>query len=478
MGEAIAESRFHERDFVEFFRRLRMETDLLHRWLEEGVLASGETTIGLEIEGWLVGKGCAPLPVNEQFLALVKNPLVVEELGKCNIELNVSPQKLSGSGLRVMQEELGGIWQECKKTAGLLGAEALLIGILPTLQLHDLRKENMTPTQRYAALDDQIGRMRRRQPHLIEITGEEDLRFMHEGVMVEAATTSLQLHLQVSPAQAAHFYNIALLVSAPLVAASGNSPFLFGHSLWDETRIPLFEQALAVDGVSAPEDYRVTFGTGFLTDSIAECFQENMQKYAIVLPVVWSDGPERMHHLRLHNGTVWRWNRPLIGFDAEGCPHVRIEHRVMSAGPTILDSMANAAFFFGLMYGLAGDLFTDPLLPPVPISFAQTRANFYAAAQHGLRALLMWGKKTPVNARELLLKELLPLAREALVAREIDNADIDLLLGIVEDRVRSGRTGAVWQRACAAHCDGDLRMMTQLYCSFQKSGAPVHEWGI
>jgi hypothetical protein len=56
----------------------------------------------------------------------------------------------------------------------------------------------------------------------------------------------------------------------------------------------------------------------YARESILECFEANRTRYPVLLPAVMDEPPESLAHLRLHNGTIWRWNRPLIGFDEQG----------------------------------------------------------------------------------------------------------------------------------------------------------------
>ena len=295
--------------------------------------------------------------------------------------------------------------------------------------------------------------------------------------MLEAATTSFQLHLKVHPQNASRAYNASMIVAAPMVAVASNSPYLFGHELWDETRIPLFEQSVAVGGFAGARHgplRRVTFGSGYVRDSLLECFIENEQHYPILLPMQFHDGLEQMSHVRLHNGTIWRWNRPLIGFDYDGMPHLRIEHRVVPGGPTIVDMIANAALFYGLMQALM----TAETPPEQRLEFSLARDNFYTAAHHGLGAHITWLDGVRGTLQSLLQEQLLPLARRGLEQLEIDTQDIDRYLGIIESRVRSGQTGAAWQRAYVAQHGDDLAKMTQAYRKNQESKVAVHEWGL
>jgi gamma-glutamyl:cysteine ligase YbdK (ATP-grasp superfamily) len=335
----------------------------------------------------------------------------------------------------------------------------------------------MSDLKRYRALNEQVLRMREGEPLELDIHGRQHLSTTHRSVMLEAATTSFQLHLKIHPRDAVHAYNAGIILSAPMVAATANSPYLFGHDLWDETRIPLFEQSVAVGGMADASHgplRRVTFGSGYARESIMECFVENEQHYPVMLPMQFHDGLEQMSHLRLHNGTIWRWNRPLIGFDYDGIPHLRIEHRVVPGGPTIVDAIANAALFFGLMQVLidAG----EPAEPHIP--FATARDNFYAAARYGLDARITWYDGEKGTLRSLLLQQLLPQARSGLESLEIDRNDIERYLGVIEARLQSGQTGAAWQRAWVARHGNDMAAMTAAYLARQDAGRPVHAWDL
>lgn len=477
MGQEIEETRFTPQDFVEYSERLCEETRLLGEWFREGAFSMRDRMGGFELEAWLIDNAARPAPVNEPFLAALDNPMVVPELARFNVELNDHPQHLWGSALSRFEASLGATWQRCSTVAAELNTRLLMIGILPTVREAELTQANMSDLKRYRALNEQVLRLREGRPLELDIHGREHLKTSHKSVMLEAATTSFQLHLKVHPGNATRAYNASLVLSAPMVAAAANSPYLFGHDLWDETRIPLFEQSVSVSGFAGASHgpmRRITFGSGYVRDSILECFIENEQHYPVLLPMSFHEGLEQMSYLRLHNGTIWRWNRPLIGFDYDGIPHLRIEHRVVPSGPTVVDAIANAAFFFGLMQSLIHS--DDP--PERQIPFATARDNFYAAARHGLDAHVTWlgDQKGPVHA--LILEQLLPAARRGLEAIEIDPGDIDKYLGIFEGRVRNAQNGAAWQRAFVARHGTDMERLTEAYYRRQEQGNPVHEWDI
>ena len=469
MGQEIGQTQFQHADFVRFARQLELETRALREAESAGALGEEEPVIGLELEAWLLDPAGGPLPANEALLAALGDPAVVPELARFNVEFNVAPQPLRGRGLALLEQELRLRWTACRGAARGLGAELAAIGILPTLRDADLTLASMSPMQRYRALNEQVQRLRHGAPVRLGIEGVERLASTHRDVMLEAATTSLQAHLQVPAAQAVRHYNAAILLSAPMVALSANAPFLFGRRLWAETRIPLFEQAVDA-GPEAPP--RVSFGSGYATASLLEVFEENLREHPVLLPIAFLPEGRELAHLRLHNGTIWRWNRPLIGFDAAGRAHLRIEHRVMSAGPGFTDMLANLAVFFGACRALA----TMVEAPEERLPFKLARANFYAAARHGLEAELVWLDGQRGTAAALLEDEILPLARQGLADAGVARDLIQRYLGLAHERLAAGQTGAVWQQRFVEAHGADMHALTRAYLDRLHAGQPVHTW--
>jgi hypothetical protein len=474
MGQEISQTCFAGQDYAEYGRRLRQEADLLNTWLAEGSFSSLGEVGGYELECWLLDHNYFPAPINQAFLTRLNNPLVVPELSRFNVELNGAPQALHGPALSAMRHELQGTWSQCQEVAHDLDSVLMMIGILPTIRQKDLTLANMADLKRYRALNKQVIARRAGRPLHIEIEGRQRLDLIHPDVMLEAATTSFQLHFQTAQEEAVRYFNASLITAGPLLAAAVNSPYLFDHDLWDETRIPLFEQSVdSVDGSEASA-HRVDFGKAYVVDSVYECFADNLNNYPVLLPLLMDEPPERFAHLRLHNGTIWRWVRPLIGFDRNGTPHLRIEQRVLPAGPTIADMLANAALYFGLVRFLAG--LKDA--PEKDFPFELARENFYAAAMCGLEADLHWMGGGQVKARTLLKEEILPMARHGLKTLMLDLTDIDNALEILEDRITSGQTGAAWQRAYRRRHKADSLHLVVAYLEQQRSGVPVHQWEI
>ncbi|HEX4847847.1 MAG TPA: glutamate-cysteine ligase family protein [Novosphingobium sp.] len=475
MGQEIATTGFCEGDFARFSARLGAETALLRDlWAGHGLSRQGPIA-GFELEAWLIDRNCFPAPHNQAFLARLADPQVVPELSRFNIELNGDPQPLAGDGLARLEQALGHSWQRCVANAHADVDTAIAIGTLPTLRESDLSLAMMTPSNRYAALNAELARQRGGKPVRIDIAsafaGGEHLVSVHDDVMLEAATTSFQLHLQVPADEIAATLNASLALSAPLLAISANSPFLFGKALWHETRIALFEAAFEQAPINGSLR-RVSFGSGWCgTDPTAQ-FAENHELFPPLLPIVGAEPAQRFGCLRLHNGTIWRWNRLLVGFDDDGQPHLRIEQRVMPAGPSTIDMFANAALYYGAVHMLA----RRPVKVDHALPFAAARDNFYAAARHGLDAELAWLDGQRLPARKVLAS-LIALAREGLERLGVDAALVDRYLDLVAGRLHSGRTGAAWQLAHHAR-HGDLFRLTADYLENQRSGAPVHEWAL
>jgi gamma-glutamyl:cysteine ligase YbdK (ATP-grasp superfamily) len=471
MGQEIASSQFSEEDFTEFQHRLEAETLLLEQWFNDGLFSDEQFVAGFELEACLLDEALDPAPINQAFLDRLDDPLVFPELAVFNIEMNSTPRQLSGDVFSRMAQELGQVWGHCRDIADDLQARPAMVGILPTLQQEDLTLMNMSPLNRYQALNEQVFKMRRDQPVELKIDGVSPLQLYHADVMLESAATSFQIHLQVSATLAAKLYNLSKAVSAPMVAVSANSPFLFRHDLWDETRIPLFEQAISIGASDLTK--RVSFGIRYVYESIMENFTANLRRYPVLLPRLMEEPVERLAHLRLHNGTIWRWNRPLIGFDEAGKPHLRIEHRVVPSGPSVVDCIANMAFYFGMIRELATLQDDDSM----PVDFSQARSNFYEAARRGLEARLEWSGAT-VDAKTLLQKHLLPLSREGLRRLGVNESEIKQWLGVIEDRVESGQTGARWQREWIGRHGASMHGLLQAYLERQESGMPVNLWSL
>lgn len=479
MGQAIDSTRFDARDFARFAARLHEETDHLRRLTEHDGFSRRPPSVGLELEAWLIDDRGRPAARNEEFLARVNSPEVVTELAQFNIEMNVPPQMLAGRGLEELARDFQAHWDGCRRAARTMGLRVVAVGILPSLRDGDLCLANISAGARYRALNEQILRCRAGRPIRLDIEGAdgEHLVSEHDDVMLEAGATSLQAHVQVTQERAVRTYNASVIASAVTVAVAANSPFLFGRPLWHESRIALYEQSMdigAVEGSYRGVLPRVTLGGAYAGFSLAEFFRENADVFPMLLPVALDEPVERMPHLRLHNGTIWRWNRPLVGFDDDGTPHLRIEHRPMSAGPTIEDMMANLAFY----YGMVGWLATETTPPELRLPFDDARANFYAAARFGLNAEILWLDGDRVRLADLVVESLIDHAHDGLSVLGVDADLADRWLGIIEQRAERGQNGAVWQRRFRSAHGDDMETLTLEYAARQADGQPVHLWSV
>ena len=473
MGQEIRGREFSAEDFTRFRTRLKQETNSLRHAFATGECSNAGPYIGLELEVWLIDHNFFPAPHNQSFLERLADPCVVAELSQFNIEINAPVEQIEGRCFHRMHEHLSETIRRCAANAHDDVDTVIAIGTLPTLRQQDLSLEAMTPSHRYRALNREAMRLRGGMPLNIDIDcpsprGHPFLAcFKH--VMLEAAATSFQLHLQVPHDDLSRTYNASLILTAPLIAVGANSPFLFGQPLWKETRIPIFEQSLQQS--HGPE--RVTLGSGYVGEDITELFEENLREYPILLPVEPRDPVRCYSCLRLQNGTIWRWVRPIVGFDSDGTPHLRIEQRVLPAGPTVRDMMANAALYFGAVHTLARALDdAEQMLP-----FALVQENFYEAARRGLDAEIHWLNGSGKRNIRGVLSELIPLSAEGLTAQGMDEDLVDHYLNIINVRLATGRTGSEWQ---LAHFNrhGDLHKLTAAYLENQRTGRPVHEWQI
>jgi CBS domain-containing protein len=490
MGEQNVKKINDEAIHQEFMRSLLGEVQALERMLDRGLIESGVHRIGAEQEMFLIDKAHKPATRAMEILDVIDDERFTHELGLFNLEANLSPHRLGGNCLRLMEQEAQQVYQHARETAARFDCDIALVGILPTLTKNNLGLESMVPTPRYYALNDAI-RALRGDEFRFTINGIDQLSVKHDNVMLEACNTSFQVHFQVSPENFAKNYNIAQVITAPLLAAAVNSPILLGKRLWHETRIAVFEYSIDTRSKTHQErglKPRVHFGDRWLEESVTEIFKEDIARFRVVLTTDTEEDPLGMidagqmpslNALRLHNGTVYRWNRPCYGVH-NNVPHLRIENRVIPSGPTIIDEIANAAFFYGMMSGMTEQIEDIRELLP----FADVKANFLAAARDGIRAQMNWFNDTHLPARQLILEQLLPLAREGLQESGIDQDDIDRYLGVLHDRVTHRRTGSRWALESLEEMkdegtqDQRLRCIVSSMVEQQSSGKPIAEWDL
>ena len=491
MGLTIDRDQFDLQDYRRFERRLDDCLTALERLLARPGFGTGPATVGAELELFLVDDRGRPLPRNQEVRAETADPRVVLEINRFNLELNLTPAPLAGRPFAAMASELDQAMGIVRRAAAWHGGRVAMVGILPTLHPDDLRLAALSDAPRYRALNNGLRRLRQ-EPFRIRIAGADPLELDADDVGLEGANTSFQVHLRVDPAAFVRTYNAAQLATGPVLAVAGNSPTFCGHRLWQETRVALFKQAVDDRDRTARSSRRlsrVAFGTGWVKDGPLELLEESVRLHEPVLPVVGPEPPlERLgdggvpalDELRLHQGTVWRWNRAI--YDPAGGGHLRIELRALPAGPTVTDMLANAAFLLGLTLALAGDAGTLVRR----FAFQQAHHNFYRAAQFGLGAELAWplgagGRSRTVPAAELV-RRLLPAARAGLVGAGVLAEEADGLLEVIEARTACGQTGAAWQRQALADLERGrdrpeaLAAMLERYLELQRAGDPVHTW--
>lgn len=472
-----------------FTKALLTDLQALDKMAREGCIESGVRRIGAEQEVFLIDRAWRPAPLATRVLErLPPGQGFTTELALFNLEVNLEPMFLEGRCFSAMEAAIRAKVEQIREAARALDADVILTGILPTLGKSDLSLDNMTPRPRYQALNDAMNRLRR-GAYRLRIEGAEELHFEHDSVMLEACNTSAQFHLQVSPEHFVRVYNVAQAVTAPLLSASVNSPLLFGKRLWSETRIALFQQS--IDTRSAKLHLRelsprVRFGERWAEGSVTKLFEEDVARFRVLvatdvtedsLDVLAAGGIPALRALQIHNGTIYRWNRPCYGVSG-GVPHLRIECRVLPAGPTVTDEVSSAAFWAGMV--LAGVDEWGDVTPHM--HFADAKANFLAAARDGLRAGFRWMDGESIGARQLILERLLPLACRGLASVGVDGEDIDRYLSVIQARVESGQTGAEWLvRSMANTRNGTTRAeqvaaLTAATVNRQASGALGHEW--
>ncbi len=489
MGQDVEQRQFTREDRMRYRAKVRRCLDVFARMLKESRFDVDRPMVGIEIEFNLVDETGDPAMRNAEVLDAIADPNFQTELGQFNLEINVAPRLLPEGGVTGFQEVLRASLNRAEERSSEVGAHMVMIGILPSLTNKHMTVDNLSKNPRYNLLSEQI-LAARGEDIQISIDGIERLSMTTDSIAPEAACTSTQLHLQVSPERFADYWNAAQAISGVQIAVGANSPFLFGKELWRESRIGLFEQAtdtrsdeLKAQGVRP----RVWFGERWI-NSIFDLFEENVRYFPALLPIVEDEDPvavldlgdiPTLGELRLHNGTIYRWNRPIYDI-VRDVPHLRVENRVLPAGPTVIDTLANAALYVGLVRSLADQ--QRPLWSQM--SFSAAEENFHAGARHGIEALMYWPGLGKLTVSELVLRRLLPLAAEGLDAWGVDRAETDVLLGIIEQRCLKQINGASWQTQVFHHLYDDrgmerleaMREVVRRYRALMHTNEPVHTW--
>ena len=486
MGEEVEAQEFSRADRTRHRAKVRRCLDVFARMLREAAFDTDDPMTGLEVELNLIDERGDPALKNADVLERIADPDFQTELGQYNIEINVPPARLREGGLTQFEDELRRDLDDAEAKASEVGAHLLMIGILPTLADGHMTRQTLSANPRYALLSDQILDARG-EDISISISGAETLETTADSIVPEAACTSTQFHVQTSPDQFAAYWNASQAIAAPQLALAANSPYLLGRELWRETRIPLFAQAtetrseeLKAQGVRP----RVWFGERWIT-SVFDLFEENVRYFPALLPVtededplevLESGGTPALAELRLHNGTVYRWNRPVYDV-VDDVPHLRVENRLLAAGPTVVDTVANAAFYYGLVRALVDS--PRPLWSQM--SFSAAEENLHVAAQQGIEAQVYWPGVGQVPATELVLRRLLPMAHEGLESWGVEADVRDRLLGIIEQRCLTGTNGAEWFVERMRRRSGEdrydaLRATVLEYRERMHTNEPVHTW--
>ena len=494
MGEQKVTLLTDKEDLNVFVKDLLNDMKALEYMLENDWFESGITCIGAEQEMVLVDKeSCRPQTNAMEALDLMKEWEWVEtELAKFNLEITLTPRKLEADAISLLESE---ILDRLTKIQGVLeglNTNLILTGILPTLRKLDLGMHNLTPKKRYKALMEAINAQLLGPAYELKLTGIDELQVKHDSPMIEACNTSFQVHLQVSPNDFVKMYNLAQTLSAPIMSLAANSPIVFGKRLWHESRIALFQQSL--DTRSSHEHMRersprVIFGKDWLHDSIMEIYREDIARFRVLisadqkensLDMIKEGNVPKLRALQVHNSTVYRWNRPCYGISASGKPHLRIENRVIAAGPSVIDEVSNAAFWIGCMLGMA-DQYDDIR---EHISFADVKDNFSKAARYGLDTKFTWLGDQKISAKDLGMDILLPIAQKGLEKHKVNKADIDKYLGNIQERLDAHQTGARWQLRSytklkeEVSSDEALCVLTHAIFDNQRRNKSIIDWKI
>ncbi len=492
MGEQRVSKLSDKKQMNRFVKNLLKDMDAMQYMLENNWFEDDITRIGAEQEMVLVHKNSkrAASKAMEALDLLKEHPWAETEIAQFNLETTMTPLQLKTNCFSAMEKENMEKLNIIQEKLDELDVDYLLTGILPTLKKYDLDLSNLTPMKRYAALIESINSQLIGDDYQLKLFGIDELCVKHDSPLMEACNTSFQVHLQVSPQDFVHKYNISQALAAPIMAISANSPLVFGRRLWHESRIAMFQQSIDTRTthdhmrVRSP---RVNFGNDWIRESVLDIYKEDIARFRVLISAdIKEDSAKKikknkvpsLRSLQVHNSTVYRWNRPCYGISDNGKPHLRIENRVIPAGPSVVDEIANACFWVGMMEGMADKTKDITKL----LSFADVKDNFLKASRYGIDSSFNWFNSKKVSACDLILNELIPIARKGLEKHKVHKRDINKYLGIIEQRAKKHMNGARWQLRSFTNLKEQVSVdeaLTILTASIQKNqskNVPVHKW--
>ena len=474
MGQETKQLHYTKEQERQFHLLLKEETNLLKQWIKKQKHFRNSPLIcGYEAEGWIIKEQGLPYACSDKLLESISDPHITPELSKFNFEINGNPFPVDKNLSHHLKEDFQLYWKKCSHAATQQKGRIMFIGTYPDLTRISFGMKQIYPRNRYYAINERIHSLREEPVH-IKIQGKETLNLDTASIMHEAETTSLQIHLQVNFSEAKDFYNASLIASPIMSALCANSPFVCGKELWDESRIPLFEKVISLEITqNGRKVSRVGLGHG-LIKCISELFDHNLL-HPVLLPEIKERAKEKLQHLLFHNGTIWRWNRPLIGFDKQGNPHFRIEHRVPSAGPTLVDMQANILFFIGLVHLIKKHISNKKLY----IDFQTLEKFFYLASQFGLSAEMKWLDGKIYKISDLISKNLIMAVREELKLLSLNDSRTDYLINdVIKNRASSLQNGSAWQKSFIHKFGKQFDKMIESYWYNQQENVPVYQWKI
>ncbi|HHT0593184.1 TPA: glutamate-cysteine ligase family protein [Legionella anisa] len=452
-----------------FERNLIAETQLLEKWFTKTYFKSEHMNAGAEIEFLILDKEYQLTPHNILFTKALKNQELVREAGSTQLEINTPVFPLQDNFLSLLHQNILTTWNKCCDIGLNTRHHLVLIGSIPQTNPALFRSSYITPKNAFLLMNDFVTQYRKEEPLSIHIKGKnENLLLSPESLAIEGLICALQLHIEVPQHQLVHYFNIIQILSAPLLALSSNSPYFCGKNLWSETRIGIFEQLYTFPH---PLQKTVFFEPNYMQETLFPIFENNLKNFPYLLPLAACEEPiDHMFHVRCQNSCIFRWNRPILDFNKQSEPYLRIEHRALSTGPTVIDMIANAAFFYGITYYFANTL---PSLTSL-ITHESTLKNFYESARYGLEAKLNW--TTGEIKAGTLLKNLVPLALKGLEDLGINSVDAHFYLDIIKTRLYKNQNGSIWQKKHLTKHKNDFNYMLEQYVKNQYTETPVADW--
>src|SRR5215475_8169829 len=214
MGDKKVTAEYDDNQMRAFSLAVLADLQAFEKMLDLDIFEKGVRRIGAEQEMFLVDSAMHPAPIATEVIDEAKDGRLTTEIGRFNLEANLTPREFGGTCLRQMEAELHEITDVVRRATQKYDSDVVLAGILPTIQPTDLSADNLTPNPRYEEINRVVTKLHGKN-RVIHIKGMDELQLTLQDTFIEFCNTSFQVHFQTGIDEFVKYYNWAQAIAAP-----------------------------------------------------------------------------------------------------------------------------------------------------------------------------------------------------------------------------------------------------------------------